>query len=561
MPVDYDLTGQAVELLQSLDSTIASMAKSIDAANALKEAEAKLTAEQKKLEEQARKLKEAQDKQNKSFGDAAEVASNVKDVLGGVFEAAGELAGGFAEMVREVTEAREELAGFMDAADRDTLDTLADRLEATDKAVMLLKADVVTELSPGIETMIDTFLAAADKAGGFIDKLYEMQEAGKAALSWITFGASDQVAEMMATFTEDGELAREEIELLIEAEKEWNDAIEEGERLAEEWAEQAKEGAAEAKKAKEEELRAFEQLQAREEKYFEWYRDSKLDSIEADAQDAADYIAAILERNEEELEAWEEHQKELAELEAEALEERKAAQEEAAFAIAEAWTGLAQTLAELGAESTQAELDRIQEQKQSLLDALDEAEGAEKEKLEADLDNIKAREEVAKNEARQAFELSQAAASASVIASGAAAFAQMLAVFAALGPGAPVAAGLVVGPAIAAQLAAISANQPPAHSGANLGADEFFVGNQMVRQGERAVVFNQRAVESGAADRAMAMNRDQGGDREVRFVMGDSGRIIGEVVVRESRRPGSRLGAAFGTVPVGYSDPYNRRSR
>jgi chromosome segregation ATPase len=559
MPVDYDLTGQAVELLQSLDSTIASMAKSIDAANALKEAEAKLTAEQKKLEEQARKLKEAQDKQNKSFGDAAEVASNVKDVLGGVFEAAGELAGGFAEMVREVTEAREELAGFMDAADRDTLDTLADRLEAADKAVMLLKADVVTELSPGIETMIDTFLGAADKVGGFIDKLYEMQVAGKAALSWITFGASDQVAEMMATFTEDGELAREEIELLIEAEKEWNDAIEEGERLAEEWAEQAKEGAAEAKKALDEERKALEKLQASEEKYREWYRDQRLDAIEADAQAASEYIAGVLERNEEELEAWKELQAEKAKEEEEKLEERKEAQEEAAFAIAEAWTAAIGGIADLMLEHHEGELEHLEMRRKRTRSALKDAEDADKDRLENRLENIKEEEQAQKEAARNAFAVSQAAAIANVVASGAAAFAAMLLTFAPLGFGAPLAAGAVVVPSVALQIASISKNKPPAHSGAALGADEFFVGDQLVRQGERAVVYNQRAVERGAVDRGMAENRDQGATAPQVVVMADAGRIVGAAWLSEAGRAGSPLARAVGSVPRGFVNPYRRR--
>lgn len=131
--------------------------------------------------------------------------------------------------------------------------------------------------------------------------------------------------------------------------------------------------------------------------------------------------------------------------------------------------------------------------------------------------------------------------------------------FAQLGPIGGAIAASFVGAMTATQIGIIQAQKPPAHDGGELGADEFSFGNRRVRDGEAAVVFNQRAVQSGALEQAARINRDQGGDggsREVRLVMADAGRVIGELVARETRRPGSRLAAAFGRS--GVTDPYGR---
>lgn len=560
MPVDYDLTGQATELLQSLSSVITELSKSIDATNKLKEAEAKLAEEEKKLAEQEKKLAEAAAKKSKSFSEAAEVASNVKEVLGSTVEVVKGTIEGMIALAREVTDARDELAGFMDQADRDSLDNLADRFEVLDKAVLILKKDVVTELSPGIETMIDTFLGATEKAGGLVDKLYDLSEAGREALSWITFGASDQAAAIFETITEDGSVAREELELLIAAEKEWNDAVEEGERLAELWGKQAEEASAKAEKAKADELAQLEQLQKREQQYREWYRDARLGSIEADAQAAADYIATVLERNEEELDLWQEHQDELADIEKDKLKERTDAQKEAAFAILAAWTAMFEDLSSMSLETRQSELDAIQERRDALREQLKDAEKGEKERLREKLKAIEEEEAAAKAAAKEAFNRSQAAAVASVISSAAAAFAAMLLTFAPLGFGAPLAAGLVTGPTVAAQLAAIGKNKPPAHDG-TMGADEFVFGNRTVRDGEGAVVLNQRAVQNGAMARVAAENRGtpSSGAPAV-LVLNDFSRTVATAAVRDSRRPGSPFATSFGTAKTGIVDPY-RRSR
>jgi hypothetical protein len=76
---------------------------------------------------------------------------------------------------------------------------------------------------------------------------------------------------------------------------------------------------------------------------------------------------------------------------------------------------------------------------------------------------------------------------------------------------------------------------------------------RLMRAGEGLAVVNQRGMEG-----IDATNRDQRGAamaREVRLVLGDSGRAIAEVLLREADRPGSPLSAA-GTV--GASDPYRR---
>lgn len=114
------------------------------------------------------------------------------------------------------------------------------------------------------------------------------------------------------------------------------------------------------------------------------------------------------------------------------------------------------------------------------------------------------------------------------------------------------------------QIETISGQSPPSfhdggvlHDGGGMAPDEMMFGSARVRSGESAVVFNQRATESGAAERAMAENRQPDeGSREMRLVMADAGRVIGELVAREIRRPGSQI-AAFGSS--GTRDPYASR--
>jgi hypothetical protein len=128
-----------------------------------------------------------------------------------------------------------------------------------------------------------------------------------------------------------------------------------------------------------------------------------------------------------------------------------------------------------------------------------------------------------------------------------------------LGPIGGAIASSFIGAMLATQIGIIQSQKPPAHDGGTLGADELNIGNRRVRQGEAAVVFNQRAVQSGALDQAQRINRDQGssgGSQEVRLVLADAGRVVGELVARETRRPGSRLAAAFGGT--GVVDPYGR---
>ena len=54
-------------------------------------------------------------------------------------------------------------------------------------------------------------------------------------------------------------------------------------------------------------------------------------------------------------------------------------------------------------------------------------------------------------------------------------------------------------------------------------------------------VFNERAGQDGAADRAAEMNRPGGGGSGERVVLQDAGRTIAELWVAEADRPSSRL--------------------
>jgi hypothetical protein len=126
-------------------------------------------------------------------------------------------------------------------------------------------------------------------------------------------------------------------------------------------------------------------------------------------------------------------------------------------------------------------------------------------------------------------------------------------------PAAPfVAAG--VGVQTAATIGVMAGQQ--FHDGGEIGRgqgpDEFDAGGGNTgRAGERAVVFNQRAVESGAVQRAAAENRGaagaSAGNRAGVVVM--DGRTIGEVLIRERNKANSPL--AVGR-PDGVTNPFRR---
>jgi hypothetical protein len=210
------------------------------------------------------------------------------------------------------------------------------------------------------------------------------------------------------------------------------------------------------------------------------------------------------------------------------------------------------------AQDQLSQLDASISKQQALVDKLKNSnDAADKARLKSQIDNLNALEAEKKRLAYDAFKAQQANDVAQAIMQGAVA---ILSALATLGPVAGAIAAGFIGATTATQVGIIEAQSPPpAHDGAVMGADEMNIGNRRVRQGEAAVVFNQRAVQTGALEQAQRINRDQGGsggDREVRLVLADSGRVIGELFAREVRRPGGRIAAAFGST--GVVDPYSR---
>lgn len=271
-------------------------------------------------------------------------------------------------------------------------------------------------------------------------------------------------------------------------------------------------------------------------------------------------------------------------------EAQKEALESSLAEMADVWLEFTQTIAELRMEALQEDLDGLKKRTEGAREQLAEqwedfrnatrnmtqedrkrireASKAERDATRERIDALREEQAEKRKAIREAFAVSQAAATAQVIMQGALAYMAMVAGLAvSLGPLAPaapfMAAGIVL-PTVGAQLATIASQKAPAHSGKTFGADEFFVGDQLVRQGERGAIFNQRAVEQGAVEQAKAANEGKmtgGGSAPARLVLADGGRVIGEAVVSELRRPGSRLARAVGSTPRGFSDPYRRRGR
>lgn len=279
-------------------------------------------------------------------------------------------------------------------------------------------------------------------------------------------------------------------------------------------------------------------------------RDKAYEDEKADAERFARETAQIIKDNEKELNDFLKKQR----------EEEVALALNASLQIVQDATSMYEQLTSMSLDQHQSELDRLKDRRAALVEQLKDAEKGEKDLVREKIKALDEETAARRKQARRAFNDSQAAAIASVIASGAAAYAAMLITFAALGPFAPVAAAGVVAPSIGAQLAVIAQNKPPAHSGKAFGADEFFVGDQMVRQGEGGVIFNQRAMETGAQQRAMAENegRSPTSAAPAQLVLADSGRVIAATVVRDARRPSSPFASAFGTVKTGVVDPYRK---
>jgi hypothetical protein len=592
MGVEYDITGKSDELVAGLEAAIRAFTEATSESNKLKKAEQELAEAERKAADEAKRKAEILEKNKSILTKVVEGTTKYGAALGGAVEGAKGLyegvtgvIGGFVDFVKSVAEATDELEGFTTQATLDRLEDLNDSFGNLDKSVLILKSSVATQLAPSVGRFTNIMIGAIGKTNEWIDALDDLSDSdaastlekiGETGARYFSFGLSDKIKTFFETLEEGGEAAQEDLETRTQLQEEYQAAVDEGIELVKQWEKEEEDRKNKAIKAAEDRKKAEDKahearVKAVEEgaeierdrieaqrqnwqEYYDWLRGARLDDLQQAADDAAEFIEQAAEAQEEATEQWVEDQ-----------QARRDAAVDAAFQIVDAWSAATQQIADMIQESSAQDLERLDMREKRTKRALRSATEDERDRLEARLDGIREEEEEERKAARAAFATSQVAATASVIASSAAAFMGLLASLSGLGFGAPIAAGAIVGPATAAQLAVIGRNKPPAHSGAAFGADEFYVGDQMVRQGEGAVIFNQRATEQGAVERAAAMNRADGAGRAggspaaVQLVLADAGRVIGQAAIRESGRSGSPLRKAFGKAPKGSIDPYRRR--
>jgi len=220
--------------------------------------------------------------------------------------------------------------------------------------------------------------------------------------------------------------------------------------------------------------------------------------------------------------------------------------------MAQAWTDMFVGLMEMEVQAIADELSALENRREVLRDLADqqreehgEANARTKERLKNINEEVAAQQEAL----AEAFKVQQAAAIAAAVMQASVAFMGLMASMSFLTVGAPIAAAAIVGPALALQLAQIKNQKPPTFHDGGLAPDEIAANGSILRNGEASVVFNQRAVEMGAVERALDENRrptNSASNREL--VLTDAGRVIGRAVLREIERPDSALSGAFGST-------------
>lgn len=154
---------------------------------------------------------------------------------------------------------------------------------------------------------------------------------------------------------------------------------------------------------------------------------------------------------------------------------------------------------------------------------------------------------------KRAFAAEQVAAVSSILTQGASAYLGLLAAFAPLALGAPIAAAAITGPAVAAQLGVVAAQKPPTLHGGTANSDEV-----MATIRSRESVVSQRGSEAIGRDTIDAANNGQpmssgGGVNQIVFQR----RVLDTMMSRTIRGGGatSRL-IARGKPPSGIVDPF-----
>lgn len=253
-----------------------------------------------------------------------------------------------------------------------------------------------------------------------------------------------------------------------------------------------------------------------------------------------------------------------AEADAAEVAAQKKKQEQLKAGIQDGVTGTLQALADIAAAQAQAnlayldsELDKSETREEAWREQLAQGKDltqAQRDEISA---NIKAEEDRQKRIQAERVKAANAAKRAAIGQALIGAAQAIIQCFAQLGPIGGAIAAVPTGIATAAQVAAISKQK--FHDGGELGQgpDEFsFGGGDTGRAGETAFAFNQRATEQGAAEVAKDINRrgvQRSANREGMVVL--DGRVVGDIVVRERRRPGSPL--AVGTD--GVRNPFRGR--
>jgi uncharacterized phage infection (PIP) family protein YhgE len=606
--VEYDLVGRADELITELEKAVRALKATRSAADdttaATRRLEAGSKSAAKAVDDTGRQVSGAS-KVLKSFGgDIAGTTDLFEDLLEGTaavtegmgllgpvaLGAAGTLAGvglvaaglvqGFLSLAEGASTARDRLEEMGRAVD----DEAAARLDAYSAGTGLLAAEFdeltvatgsraaenIGALSVAFARLLDQFDPAS------LGTVRETLDVLTANSPWSELGrALDDALEPQRQLNREralGAAASQELQAILAGETE---ALEDDSKALEENADEQRrladargERAAAAKAASETEAKAAEDLADRIEQAERRAIEAAADSADERAKIATDHwlrmeiansrgwaktisdqadalaemIDATIEANEEELEAWENRNEQVM---------------DASLELFRAFGDVMQDLAEVQVnklENSVAVLDDKISQSQDRIAELRASDKANAEELiaaeEKRLEKLENKRTFLR---RQAFEQQKAAQRGEALIAGALAIVQA---FAQLGPIAGAVAAGAVGITTASQIAVINSQDPPLHDGGSMGADEFVFGGRRVRDGEGVAVLNQRAVESGGLQTVQALNRGGAGPAQpVRLVLADAGRVIGEAILRESRRPGSPLAAGRS----GVIDPYSGR--
>lgn len=615
MSVTYVLDGDARSLVEALEQSVRAMAEATKESNELKKAQAAVTAEQKEAAAAAKRLKDEQRAQTeeakksqeqwgglikviKQFGgDIAANADTVDDLSegmekldGSALAVAGSVAGAAIALTGLVTVGVGAVQMLLDlgraAVDAGEklgdhrVDDIAAQVEALDKAWDELSITMgsgnaavlaVTEAATGLVVELDHLVTKLDEVDGKTADWWRTLV--RVGLAVTTLGGSEVARALFGFFQETGQAAgraadfsdayTEALENLGVQIKEGEAAFKllvDGEKAAAKGAEDAAGAADKASKDFEtfwtgvtkRSGKAFEDMEKERVKLGFEVLDDRLDQIATEAK-AAEKAAQDLGRT------WDKNTDEWLKKQKKAQEQLFKGLESLANSTADAAGMVLDAMVDEANAAVSAIDDQLAAAEDRLAELRDEHKRSNKDEIAETKDLIAELEASRKEAAIDAFNMQKESQIAQTVMAGALAVAQA---FAQLGPigGALATAG--IGAVIATQVGIIQAQDPPAHDGGRLhdggGADELSFGGRTVRQGEAAVVFNQRAVETGAVERAAAMNRGAPAAPQAVTIMqlADAGRVIGELVVREQNRPGSALSAAGST---GVVDPYRSR--